>query len=473
MSASQTGSDSAHEPALRRAFELALDYLDRLDVAPVGSTVSGAELRQRIDLPLPELGRAAEHVVADLAAAVQGGLLGNAGGRFFGWVMGGCLPAALAADWLTSTWDQVPGLHAVAPSASVMEELCGRWLLALLGLPAQASFALVTGCQMAHFTCLAAARNELLAARGWDVEEHGLRAAPALRLVTSDQRHGTLERTLRMLGLGRSCIKELASNARGQLEPELLEQALASEPETASIVVLQAGDVNTGVFDAFPELIAVARRCGAWVHVDGAFGLWAAASAEYRHFTRGVELADSWATDGHKWLNVPYDCGYAFVREPAAHFRAFSHRPVYLQSSDTHRDPMDWTPEHSRRARAFATYAALLALGRQGVEQLVNDCCRHARELVEGAGRLPGVAVMSRPLINQGLLRFLDARVGATEADHDRRTLEVMARINASGEAFFTGTVWRGKRCMRVSVSSWQTTDRDVQRAVAAIAASL
>jgi glutamate/tyrosine decarboxylase-like PLP-dependent enzyme len=462
-----------HEPALRRALELALEYLAALDTAAVGATVSSAELRQRLERPLPEDGLAAEAVVSEVAAAAQGGLLGNAGGRFFGWVMGGCLPAALGADWLTSVWDQVPGAFAVAPSASAVEAVCGRWLLSLLGLPAESSFALVTGCQMAHFTCLAAARHALLAARNWDVEQHGLFGAPRLRLVTGDQRHGTVERAVRMLGMGRSSLVEVPSNARGQLDPVALEQALSRDRECASIVCLQAGDVNTGVFDPFPELIEVARRFDAWVHVDGAFGLWALTSPEHRALARGAELADSWATDGHKWLNVPYDCGYAFVRHAEPHYRAFSHHAAYLQHSETDRDAMDWTPEHSRRARGFATYAALLSLGRQGVGQLVSECCRHARDLLEGAGRLPGVQVASAALINQGLLRFLDPRPGASEADHDRRTAEVMARINASGEAMFTGTVWKGKRCMRVSVSSWQTTDRDVQRAVAAIAASL
>ena len=473
MAAPRSSSDAPHEPALRRALDLALEYLARLDAAPVGATVPGEELRQRLDRPLPEAGLEAEQVVEQLAAEVRGGILGNAGGRFFGWVMGGCLPAALAADWLTSAWDQVPGAHAVAPSASLVEEVCGRWLLSLLSLPAEASFALVTGCQMAHFTCLAAARNQLLAQRGWDVEERGLFGAPPLRLLASDQRHGTVERAVRMLGLGRACMVDVPSNARGQLEPGALEQALRREPAAATIVSVQAGDVNTGVFDPFPDLIDVARRFGAWVHVDGAFGLWASTSPKHRHLTRGVEHADSWATDGHKWLNVPYDCGYAFVRHAAPHFRAFSHRAAYLQASDTHRDAMDWTPEHSRRARGFATYAALLALGRAGVGQLVSECCRHARDLVEAAGRLPGVEVVSEPLINQGLLRFLDHRPDASEPDHDRRTREVMAKINASGEALFTDTVWKGKRCMRVSVSSWKTTDRDVQRAVAAIRASL
>jgi glutamate/tyrosine decarboxylase-like PLP-dependent enzyme len=297
--------------------------------------------------------------------------------------------------------------------------------------------------------------------------------APPIRIVTGDQRHGTVERAVRMLGLGRRSILDVATNARGQLEAAALEPVLARERGAPTVVLLQAGDVNTGAFDPFVELIEVARQFGAWVHVDGAFGLWAATSQDHHHLTQGVEGADSWATDGHKWLNVPYDCGYAFVRHSGAHYRAFAHRAEYLELSDSDRDPVDWTPEHSRRARGFSTYAALLALGRQGVGELVSECCRHARELVEGAGRLPGVEVVSKPQINQGLLRFLDARPGATGADHDRRTQQVLAKINATGEALFTSTVWQGKRCMRVSVSSWQTTQADVRRALAAIEASL
>jgi len=252
-----------------------------------------------------------------------------------------------------------------------------------------------------------------------------------------------------------------------------LAPVLAEAPDLPTIVLLQAGDLNTGAFDPFPEVVTVAHRHGAWVHVDGAFGLWAATSPEHRHLTNGVEQADSWATDGHKWLNVPYDCGYAIVADREAHRRAFSHRVAYLDHSDVARDQVDWNPEYSRRARGFATYAAIASLGRQGIGRIVADCCRHARDIVDGAARLPGVQVLCRPVINQGLLRFLDPRPGASDADHDRRTDEVTARIVASGEALFACTTWRGLRCMRVSVSGWATTDEDVERTVRAVAAAL
>jgi glutamate/tyrosine decarboxylase-like PLP-dependent enzyme len=463
---------SPYSPLLERTLARALEYLDGLPERPVAATATLAELRRRLDQPLPQRRAEPESVVERLAADVEGGLAASAGGRFFGWVIGGSVPAALAADWLTSAWDQNAGMFAVAPAAAVVEEVCGRWLLELLRLPPTASFALVTGCQMAHVTCLAAARNAVLARHGWDVEEQGLCGAPAIRVVSSDQRHGTIERALRLLGIGRSAIVDIPVGVNG-LSAEALEPVLAAAGGVPTIVLLQAGDLNTGAFDPFPELIPLARAHGAWVHVDGAFGLWAATSPEHEDFTRGVEHADSWATDGHKWLNVPYDCGYAIVADRDAHWRAFSHRVSYLAHSDEARDQVDWNPEYSRRARGFATYAAIASLGREGISRIVADCCRHAREIVDRAGALPGVQVVCRPRINQGLLRFLDPRRGATDADHDRRTDEVTGRIVASGEALFACTTWRGMRCMRVSVSGWATTDDDVARTVRAIEAAL
>lgn len=461
-----------YSPLLDRTLELALEYLDRLPQGPVGATATLAELRERLDRPLPREGHEPSVVIEQLVGNVAGGLAASAGGRFFGWVIGGAVPAALAADWLTSTWDQNAGMYAVAPAAAVVEEVCGRWLLELLGLPRSASFALVTGCQMAHVTCLAAARNAVLARHGWDVEEQGLFGAPAIRVVTGDQRHGTIERALRLLGLGRGSLIDIPVDENG-LTAAALEPVLAAVPGAPTIVLLQAGDLNTGAFDPFPEVIPIARKYGAWVHVDGAFGLWAATSPDHQPLTVGVEQADSWATDGHKWLNVPYDCGYAIVADREAHRRSFSHRVAYLDHSDVARDQVDWNPEYSRRARGFATYAAISSLGREGIGRIVADCCRHALAIVEGAAALPGVQVVCRPRINQGLLRFLDPRPDATEADHDRRTEEIAARIVASGEALFACTTWRGLRCMRVSVSAWATTDADVERTVRAIDAAI
>jgi glutamate/tyrosine decarboxylase-like PLP-dependent enzyme len=467
-------SDTAVEQAaLERATELALSFLGSLDALPVGTTVSLTELRRRFVQPLAEEGVDPVTVIDDLARDTAGGLLGTAGGRFYGWVIGASLPAALAADWLTSTWDQNAGLYACSPAAAVVEEVCGTWLKELLGLPASASFALVTGCQMAHVTCLAAARHALLARTGWDVGRDGLAGAPSLRVLTSTEVHGTTTRAVRFLGLGTSNMTLLPSDAASRLTPAVLGEALAKEPDRPTIVVLQAGDVNCGAFDTFPELIALAHQAGAWVHIDGAMGLWCNASPPLRHLLAGVESADSWATDGHKWLNVPYDCGYAFVAHPEHHRAAMEHRASYLLHADEVRDQLDWTPEHSRRARGFATYAALRELGRAGVADLVLRCSRHAHDIVTRIGGLPHARAICVSQINQGLLRFYDPRTGATEADHDRRTDEIMAAINATGEAFFTGTTWRGMRCMRVSVSSWRTTASDVDRAVAAAALAL
>jgi glutamate/tyrosine decarboxylase-like PLP-dependent enzyme len=461
-------SDKRQQATLERAAELALSYLGSLDAAPVCTTTSLSELRQRFLRPLPDEGVDPVTVIDELARDAAGGLLGSAGGRFYGWVIGAGLPAALGADWLTATWDQNAGLYACGPAAAVVEEVCGTWLKDVLGLPPSASFALVTGCQMAHVTCLAAARHAVLARAGWDVNRDGLAGAPSLRVLTSSEVHGTTTRAAKLLGIGTSNIVVLPSDSAGQLTPDALRTALSSEPGRPTVVVLQAGDVNCGAFDPFPELIALAHDADAWVHVDGAMGLWCNSVTELRHLLAGAELADSWATDGHKWLNVPYDCGYAFVAHPEHHRAAMEHRASYLIHADDVRDQLDWTPDHSRRARGFATWAALRELGRTGLSDLISRCCHHAFDIVTRIGALPNARAICVPQINQGLVRFHDARPGATEEDHDRRTDEVMAAINATGEAFFTGTTWRGRRCMRVSVSSWRTTANDVDRAVAA-----
>ena len=465
--------DGRQQITLERAVELALSYLDSLDAAPVGATASLAELRQRLWRALPADGVDPVTVVEELARDTEGGLLGNAGGRFYGWVIGAGLPAALAADWLTAAWDQNAGLYACSPAAAVVEEVCGTWLKDVLGLPASASYSLVTGCQMAHVTCLAAARHALLARVGWDVNREGLAGSPRLRILTSEEVHGTTTRAAKLLGIGTSNMSVLPSDAAGQLRPEVLRAGLAREPGQPTIVVLQAGDVNCGAFDRFSELIPMAHEAGAWVHIDGAMGLWCNAVTELRHLLAGVELADSWATDGHKWLNVPYDCGYAFVAHPESHRAAMEHHASYLTHANDGRDQLDWTPDHSRRARGFATYAAFRELGRTGLRDLIARCCRHAHAIVTRIGALPNAQAVCVPQINQGLVRFHSARPKATEEDHDRRTDEVMAAINATGEAFFTGTTWKGRRCMRVSVSSWRTTEADVGRAVAAAEVAL
>jgi aromatic-L-amino-acid decarboxylase len=454
------------KPVLESAFAHALRHLAGAEVRAVPAAADLKDLRERFDRPLPQAGGDPVEVIDDLVRDVEGGIMGSTAGRFFGWVIGGTLPAALAADWLTSVWDQNAAIHACGPAEAVIEEVAGRWLKELLGLPATASFAFVTGTQMAHLTCLAAARHGLLKRIGWDVEEQGLAGAPKIRIITSSERHGSVERAVRILGFGKRAVTTLACNDRGELEPSALERTLEGGGREPTIVLLQAGDLNIGAFDPFADLIPIARRHGGWVHVDGAFGLWAAASAKYRHLLHGVALADSWTNDGHKWLNTPFDCGYAFVADANAHRGAFSHRTSYTMLVDGARDEIDWNPEWSRRGRGVATYAALRQLGREGVAELVERTCAHAHALTTRIGRLPGAEVMWEPVINQGLVRFLDPRPGATDEDHDRRTDETISRITATGEAFFGGTTWRNKRCMRVSVCNWQTSEADVERAV-------
>ena len=446
---------------------MALDHLGNLGRQPVNAIVDAATLRQRMDRPLLNEGVDPDRVISELVRDVEGGILGNAGPRFFAWVIGGSLPAALAADWLTSAWDQNAGLYASGPAAALAEEISGKWLKEILGIPSHASFAFTTGCQMAHATCLAAARHALLEKRGWDVEESGLYGAPPIRILTSSEAHGSFKRAVRLVGMGLGQIEYLATDEQGRLQSDALASAL--DETKPAIVVLQAADLNIGAFDNFETLIPIAKQSGAWVHVDGAFGLWAAASPRLRHFVKGAEQADSWATDGHKWLNVPYDCGYAFVADVEGHRASMSHRASYLIHDATARDQMDWNPEWSRRARGFPTYAALRQLGRGGVADLVERCCGFAHDLVIGIGALPGAQVLWEPTINQGLVRFCDPKAGATEEDHDRRTDAVIAAIVADGVAFFGGTTWRGRRAMRVSVCNWMTSDEDVRRTIASV----
>lgn len=408
-----------HAP-LERALAHALDHLDHLPDAPVAATASLPDLRARLMRPLGDHGISAVQVVDDLVADCAGGIHGSTGGRFFGWVIGGSLPAALAADWLTSAWDQNAASYGAAPAEAVIEEVCGAWLKDLLGLPATASFALVTGSQMAHVTCLAAARNALLARQGWDVERRGLAGAPALRLLTSDQRHGSIDRAVRLLGLGADCVVDLPSDSTGLLQADRLEAELAADAERPTVVLLQAGDLNIGGFDPFEELISIAHAHGAWVHIDGAFGLWAAASPHYQTLLTGVQDADSWATDGHKWLNVPYDCGYAFVADPDPHYAAMCSHANYVSHATDVRDERDWNPDWSRRGRGVATYAAIRELGRAGIADLVERTCHHAHALAIGIGALPGAELVWKPRINQGLVRFLSAQTGATE---DRKSV--------------------------------------------------
>ena len=392
---------------LARAEAHAAAFLDGLPDRTVGATIGADELRRRLGGELPATPTDPVAVIDGLVRDVEGGIVGSTSGRFFGFVIGGALPVALAADWLTSTWDQNGASYACSPAAVVAEEVCGAWLKTLLGLPQAASFAFVTGCQMAHATALAAARHKLLQDRGVDVERSGLAGAPQLRVLTSENRHESIIRAARLLGIGTDAIEFLPCDELGAISLAALAAALEQSSDSPTIVCLQAGDLNTGAFDPFERACALVHAARAWVHVDGAFGLWAATSPRYRHLVAGVELADSWATDGHKWLNLPFDTGFVFVADPAAHSAVFAQPTSYAISAEGVREPKDWNPEWSRRARGFVVYAALRALGRSGVAEMVERCCGLATRLVDDLATLPGVEVLARPRINQGLVRFL------------------------------------------------------------------
>jgi glutamate/tyrosine decarboxylase-like PLP-dependent enzyme len=444
---------------LRRTAELAADYLDTLGERPVFPQVSPDELREALGGPLPDEPLPAEQVVDELAAAAEPGVVALGSGRYFGFVIGGELPAALAADWLTSAWDQNAGLYAGGPSASVVEQVTREWLVDLLGLPAESSIGFVTGTQLAHVTGLAAARWHVLDAVGWDVGANGLNGAPPLRVLVGEKRHVTVDRALRLLGLGAPTV--VAADSQGRLVPEALREALGDGP---TIVCAQAGEVNTGAFDPLPEIADACEAAGAWLHVDGAFGIWAAVSPRLRHLVAGLERADSWTTDAHKWLNVPYDSGIVLCRHPESHRAAMTVAAAYLvqdEGAQRVRDEVDWVPEFSRRARGFSVYAALRSLGRSGLVELVERCCDGATRFAERIVELDGVELLNEVVLNQVLFRFAS----------DEQTDDVLARVQASGRIWLSGTTWDGRKAIRVSVSNWQTTDEEIDLAVAEFAA--
>ena len=450
-------------PELKRAAELAAEYIESLDHQKVSEEPDPRALRNRLHKELTSDGLPPLQVINELAEDARDGLLNSAGGRFFGWVIGGGIPVSIAADWLTSAWDQNAAAYACSPSAAIVEDVVAEWLKDILGLPQQASYAFVTGCQMAHVTALSAARHKVLADKGWSVEEQGLTGSPPVRVLVGEH-HETLLRALRLLGMGSRAVVQVAQKEDGTIDVAALQVELERASDVPTIVSLAAGDLNRGAFDPFDEACDLAHAHNAWVHIDGAFGLWVASSERFRHLVKGVEKADSWATDAHKWLNVPYDSGIAFVAHPEAHKAAMAMPAAYKVEVDNVRDQFEWGPEWSRRARGIPLYAALRALGRRGVAEMIERCCDLTRDLVGKLGELPGVEVLTTPVINQGLVRFLDAK-----GDHDARTDQVIQRINETGEAWFGPTVWNGMRVMRISLSNFRTTEQDIRRTVEAV----
>src|SRR5829696_5598507 len=444
---------------LHRTAQIAEEYMATLPDRRVGASLGFEDVLASLNTPLPEEGEDAE-VVLDALAALEPGMNATAGPRFFGFVTGGALPVTVAADWLVSTWDGPHFGRVVSPAGAAVEDVASRWLLESLGLPQHARAGFVTGATMANFVGLAAARHRVLANVGWDVEEQGLSGAPPVRVLVGDEVHVSLLKALRLLGFGSGGVRRIPADANGAMQPGPLAAALRGGAGPA-IVCAQAGNVNTGACDPLLPIVAAAREAGAWLHVDGAFGLWAAASPRLQALVAGADGADSWALDAHKWLNVPYDCGVAIVADAEAHAAAMSATAEYLLASD---DGLTRTPEMSRRGRQVPVYAALRHLGRSGLAELVERCCRHAALLAETMEGVEGAEVLNDVVLNQVLLRF--------DGD-DACTARVIEELQRGGEAWLGGTVWHGVSAARVAFSNWSTADADVERLAAALQAAL
>jgi glutamate/tyrosine decarboxylase-like PLP-dependent enzyme len=446
---------------LRRAVERVADYRASVGERPVAPGVDPAELRAALGGPLPTERADPDAVIEQLASAAEPALTATVGPRFFGFVIGGSLDSATCADILTTGWDQVAFNATTSPVAAVVEEVVGDWLKEAFRLPGDASFGLVTGGQAANNVALAAARHRILARAGWDVEARGLIGAPKLRVLASEERHATIDRALRLLGIGGDAVQSIVSDANGAMDPGALADALKVGPGAPTIVCAQAGNVNTGACDDLTAVCDAANRTGAWVHVDGAFGLWAAVSPSRRHLVDGVERADSWAVDGHKWLNVPYDTGFVLCADAAAHAASMSYTAAYLEGhgEGAVRTPSNYVLESSRRARGFASWAALRELGRDGLADLVDRCCALARRFGEQLAAVDGVEIGNEIVLNQVLVSF----------GSDDRTDRVIDAVQRDGTCWMGGTTWRARRYMRISVSNWSTTEADVDRSVEAI----
>ena len=448
-----------HQSVLNRAHEIASRYLDEVANRHVGGTATRGSLIASLGGPLPQGPADPLTVLEELVARADPGIVASAGPRYFGFVTGGAMPVTVAAEWLGSAWDQNAALYVQSPAISVMEDIVAGWVVELLGLPRQAGVGFVTGCHMANFTCLAAARHEVLRRAGWNVETHGLQRAPKVRVLVGDEAHVTAIGALRYLGFGSEELEGVAVDDQGRMRADALDSALESAGGPV-IVCTQAGNVSTGASDPIGAIVNAAHARGAWVHVDGAFGLWAAVVPELRAQVAGVETADSWATDAHKWLNVPYDSGIAIVADAAPHRAAMGLTASYLQrGAEEERSGMDWVPDSSRRSRILPLYAVIRALGRDGIAGVIRHNCALARRMAETLTHAPGVTILNDVVLNQVLVHFAD----------DDTTREVIAAVQAEGTCWASGAFRRGKRAMRISVSNWSTTEADIDRSAAAM----
>jgi glutamate/tyrosine decarboxylase-like PLP-dependent enzyme len=446
---------------LQHTTRLASQYLKTIGDRHVGATATADELRSQLGGELADSGESGEAIVDALARAAERGSVATQGPRYFGFVTGGSVPAATAADWLVSAWDQNAGVYVLSPLVAVIEDITAGWLKSLAGLPSFWSTGFVTGCQGANFTALAAARHHVLAAEGWDVGAQGLFGAPEIDVVVSDESHYTIFNALRLAGLGSTRVRRVPADDQGRMRADKLREAL-SVGSGPCIVCAQAGNVNTGAFDPLEEIADATKTRGAWLHVDGAFGLWAGASPTRAHLTRGIERADSVATDAHKWLNVPYDCGVVFTAHTASHRTAMTTGASYIIETAAERDPRDFVPEESRRGRAVTVYAALRSMGRQGFAALVDRCCDHATRLANQLGGDSRIEILNDVVLNQVLVRV-------TGPDPDAATKAMIERLQAEGTCWASGTSWHGMAAMRVAISNWSTTEADIDRTAEAI----
>jgi len=452
---------------LAAAQAYATAYLDDVAHRHVGGTIDRKSLIERLGGPLPEASSDPHLVITNLVRDAAPGIVASAGPRYFGFVTGGAVPVTVAADWLASAWDQNGATYVMSPALAVMEDIVSRWLLEMLRLPAGASVGFVTGAHMANFTCLSAARHEVLRRAGWNVEEHGLQRAPRVTIVTGDHAHVSVIGALRMLGFGAAEIVRVPVDDQGRMRLDDFGRTLAAL-DGPLIVCAQAGNVGSGGSDPIAGIIPIARARGAWVHVDGAFGLWAASVPELAGQVAGIETADSWTTDAHKWLNVPYDSGLAIVAHPAAHRASMGLQASYLiRGTDDHRVGMDWVPESSRRGRVIPLYALFRTLGREGIQQMIRQTIVLARRMAKRLTGEPGVRVLNDVVLNQVLVRF----DGNDRRTSDDATVEVIRRVQADGTCWVGGATWFGEQVMRISVSNWSTQEEDIDRSAYAILA--